>query len=95
MSSSSSTADQYICNNCINEALMYEKQLNAKQNDYTYGENPLDVQDRLGELERAQINNKINEREGKTAQVAKYLSEPTDKDKLMIIILNADEISAE
>ena len=83
MSSSSSTADQYICNNCINEALMYEKQLNAKQNDYPYGENPLDVQDRLGELERAQINNKINEREGKTAQVAKYLSEPTDKDKLI------------
>ena len=83
MSSSSSTADQYICNNCINEALMYEKQLNQKGSDYPNGESPLDVQDRLGALERAQINNKINEREGRTAQAAKHLGEPTNKDKLI------------
>ena len=83
MSSSSSTADQYICNNCINEALMYEKQLNAKKNDYPYGENPLDVQDRLGALERDQINNKINERQDRTAEAAKYLNVPSNKDKLI------------
>ena len=83
LSSSSSTADQYICNNCINDALIYEKQLNAKGNDYPLGESPLDVQDRLGALERAQINNKINERQGRAAQAAKYLGEPSNKDKLI------------
>ena len=83
VSSSSSTADQYICNNCINDALIYEKQLNSRMNDYPSGENPLDVQDRLGALERAQINNKINERQGRAAQAAKYLGEPSNKDKLI------------
>ena len=83
MSSSSSTADQYICNNCINDALIYEKQLNSRGNDYQNGENPLDVQDRLGALERAQINNKINERQGRAAEVGKLLGEPTNKDKLI------------
>ena len=81
--SSSSTADQWICNNCINDALIYEKQLNQRGNDYSNGENPLDVQDRLGALERAQINNKINERQGRAAEVGKHLGEPTNKDKLI------------
>ena len=83
MTSSSSTADQYICNNCINDALIYEKQLNNRDNYYPNGENPLDIQDRMGALERAQINNKINERQGRAAQVGKYLGQPTNKDKLI------------
>ena len=83
MTSSSSTADQYICNNCINDALIYEKQLNQKGNDYPYGENPLDMQDRLGQMERDKINNKINERQGRAAQAGKHLGEPSNKDKLI------------
>ena len=83
VSSSSSTADQYICNNCINDALIYEKQLNSRANDYPSGENPLDVQDRLGALERAQINNKINERQGRAEQAGRHLGEPTNKDKFI------------
>ena len=83
VSSSSSTADQYICNNCINDALIYEKQLNSKGNDYPNGENPLDIQDRLGALERAQINNKISARQGRAAEAGKHLGEPTNKDKLI------------
>ena len=83
MSSSSSTADQYICNNCINDALIYEKQLNSKGNDYPNGENPLDIQDRLGAMQRAQINNKINQRQGLAQEAGKHLGEPTNKDKLI------------
>ena len=83
LSSSSSTADQYICNNCINDALIYEKQLNQRGNDYPNGENPLDIQDRLGALQRAQINNKINERQGRAQEAGKHLGEPTNKDKLI------------
>ena len=83
MSSSSSTADQYICNNCINDALIYEKQLNSRDKDYPYGESPLDVQDRLGALERGRINNKINERQGLAMKAGKNLGEPTDKDKFI------------
>ena len=83
MSSSSSTADQYICNNCINDALIYEKQLNSRGNDYPNGENPLDIQDRLGALQRAQINNKINERQGRAQEAGKHLGEPTNKDKFI------------
>ena len=82
-SSSSSTADQYICNNCINDALIYEKQLNSRGNDYPNGENPLDIQDRLGALQRAQINNKINERQGRAQEAGKHLGEPTNKDKFI------------
>ena len=83
LSSSSSTADQYICNNCINDALIYEKQLNQRGNDYPNGENPLDIQDRLGALQRAQINNKINERQGRAQEAGKHLGEPTNKDKFI------------
>ena len=83
MTSSSSTGDQYICNNCINDALIYEKQLNSRDNYYPNGENPLDMQDRMGELERKQINDKINERQGRAAEAGKYLGRPTNKDKLI------------
>ena len=83
MTSSSSTGEQYICNNCINDALIYEKQLNSKGNDYQNGESPLDVQDRMGAMEREQINNKISERQGRAVQAAKHLGEPTNKDKLI------------
>ena len=83
MTSSSSTGDQYICNNCINDALIYEKQLNSRDYYNPNQESPLDMQDRLGALERAQINNKINERQGRAAEAAKYLGGPTNKDKLI------------
>ena len=83
MTSSSSTGDQYICNNCINDALIYEKQLNSRDNYYPNGENPLDMQDRMGELERKQINDKITERQGRAAEAGKYLGRPTNKDKLI------------
>ena len=82
VTSSSSNADQYICNNCINDALIYEKQLNSRGNDYPNGESPLDMQDRLGAMERDKINNKINERQGRAEQAGKHLGEPTNKDKL-------------
>ena len=83
MTSSSSAADQYICNNCINEALIYEKNLNSRDNDYPYGENPLDIQERRGRTERDQIKNKINARQGRAAEAGKNLGEPTNKDKLI------------
>ncbi len=83
VTSSSSTADQYICNNCINDALIYEKQLNSRGSYYPSGENPLDVQDRLGALEREQINNRINQRQRGAAEAGKHLGEPTNKDKLI------------
>jgi hypothetical protein len=83
MTSSSSTGEQYICNNCINDALIYEKQLNSRDNYYPNGENPLDMQDRMGELERKQINDKITERQGRAAEAGKYLGRPTNKDKLI------------
>ena len=74
ISSSSSAADQYICNNCINEALIYEKQLNSKNNDrppIAYKEDPQEVQDRLAAMERERLNNKINERMGLAQQAGK------------------------
>ena len=83
ITSSSSAADQYICNNCINDALIYEKQLNSRGNDYSNGENPLDIQHRMGKLERDQINNKISARQGRAAEAGKHLGEPTNKDKLI------------
>ena len=83
VTSSSSAADQYICNNCINDALIYEKQLNSRGNDYPNGESPLDVQDRLGAMERDKINNKINERQGRAAEAGKHLGEPSNKDKFI------------
>ena len=83
VTSSSSSADQFICNNCINDALIYEKQLNNRSNDYPNGETPLDMQKRLDAMEREQIRNKINARQGLALQVGKNLGKPTNKDKLI------------
>ena len=83
VTSSSSSPDQLICNNCINDALIYEKQLNNRSNDYPNGETPLDMQKRLDDLERQQRNNKINARQGLALQVGKNLGKPTNKDKLI------------
>ena len=83
VTSSSSSPDQFICNNCINDALIYEKQLNSHSNDYPNGETPLDMQKRLNAIQREQINNKINARQGMALQVGKNLGKPTNKDKLI------------
>ena len=83
VTSSSSSPDQFICNNCINDALIYEKQLNNRSNDYPNGETPLDMQKRLDALEREQIRNKINVRQGLAIQVGKNLGKPTNKDRLI------------
>ena len=83
ITSSSSSPDQYICNNCINDALIYEKQLNSSSKDYPNGETPLDMQKRMDAMEKAQINNKINARQGMAAQVGKHLGQPTNKDRLI------------
>ena len=83
VTSSSSSPDQFICNNCINDALIYEKQLNSRTNDNPNGESPLDMQKRLDAIKREQINNKINKRQGLALQVGKNLGKPTNKDLLI------------
>ena len=83
VTSSSSSPDQLICNNCINDALIYEKQLNNRSNVYPNGETPLDMQKRLDDIEREQRNNKISARQGLALQVGKNLGKPTNKDKLI------------
>ena len=83
VTSSSSSPDQLICNNCINDALIYEKQLNSRSNDNPNGESPLDMQKRLDAIKREQINNKINKRQGLALQVGKNLGKPTNKDLLI------------
>ena len=83
VTSSSSSPDQLICNNCINDALIYEKQLNNRTSDYPNGETPLDMQKRLDALEREKIKNKISARQGLALQVGKNLGKPTNKDKLI------------
>ena len=83
VTSSSSSPDQFICNNCINDALIYEKQLNSNLKDYPNGETPLDMQKRMDAMEKAQINNKINARQGMAAKVGKHLGQPTNKDLLI------------
>ena len=83
VTSSSSSPDQLICNNCINDALTYEKQLNNRTSDYPNGETPLDMQKRLDALEREKIKNKISARQGLALQVGKNLGKPTNKDKLI------------
>ena len=83
VTSSSSSPDQFICNNCINDALIYEKQLNSRLNDNPNGESPLDMQKRLDAIKREQINNKINKRQGLALQVGKNLGKPTNKDLLI------------
>ena len=83
VTSSSSNPDQFICNNCINEALIYEKQLNSRINDYPNGETPLDMQKRLDAIKREQINSKINARQGMAIKVGKNLGKPTNKDLLI------------
>ena len=83
VTSSSSNPDQFICNNCINDALIYEKQLNSRTNDNPNGETPLDMQKRLDAIKREQINNKINKRQGLAQQVGKNLGKPTNKDLLI------------
>ena len=83
VTSSSSSPDQFICNNCINDALIYEKQLNSRLNENPNGESPLDMQKRLNAIKREQINNKINRRQGLAQQVGKKLGKPTNKDLLI------------
>lgn len=85
VSSSSSAADQYICNNCINEALIYEKQLNAKNNDRPYlaGEDPMHFQDRMNALAKDQRENRLKELMNRAEQAGKNINEPSDKDKLI------------
>ena len=83
VTSSSSSPDQFICNNCINDALIYEKQLNSRLNENPNGESPLDMQKRLNAIKREQINNKINQRKGLAQQVGKNLGKPTNKDLLI------------
>ena len=83
VTSSSSSPDQFICNNCINDALIYEKQLNSRLNENPNGESPLDMQKRLNAIKREQINNKINQRQGLAQQVGKNLGKPTNKDLLI------------
>ena len=83
ISSSSSNGEQYICNNCINDALIYEKQLNAKTTSQPKWDDPMDMQNKLGALERQQINNKINERMELAIEAGKQLGQPTNKDKLI------------
>ena len=83
VTSSSSSPDQLICNNCINDSLIYEKQLNNRTSDYPNGETPLDMQKRLDALEREKIKNKISARQGLALQVGKNLGKPTNKDKLI------------
>ena len=84
-SSSSAAENQYICNNCINDALIYEKQLNARNNDrpINYVDDPMEMQDRLAQMERDRLNNQINQRMNMARQAAENLGGPSDKDKLI------------
>ena len=84
-SSSSAAENQYICNNCINDALIYEKQLNARNNDrpINYVDDPMEMQDRLAQMERDRLNNQINQRMNMARQAGENLGGPSDKDKLI------------
>ena len=84
-SSSSAAENQYICNNCINDALIYEKQLNARNNErpINYVDDPMEMQDRLAQMERDRLNNQINQRMNMARQAAENLGGPSDKDKLI------------
>ena len=56
----SSATDQYICNNCINEALIDAKN---KPKDYSSnGETPMDIQERLNAMQRMRINDQVQQR---------------------------------
>ena len=84
-SSSSAAENQYICNNCINDALIYEKQLNARNNErpINYVDDPMEMQERLAQMERDRLNNQINQRMNMARQAAENLGGPSDKDKLI------------
>lgn len=77
----SSATDQYICNNCINEALIDAKN---KPKDYSInGESPMDIQDRLNAMQKMRINDQVQQRIRRAEGVAKNLNYTSDKDKLI------------
>ena len=77
----SSATDQYICNNCINQALIDAKN---KPKDYSSnGETPMDIQERLNEMQKRRINNQVQQRIKRAEGVAKNLNYTSDKDKLI------------
>ena len=79
--SSTSEGDQYICDNCINEALMYSKD-RPKDDIYHSQESPMDVQDRLNALQRKQIEERVRQRQMFADEVSKNLNQLTDKELL-------------
>lgn len=80
-SSNSSESGQFICDNCINQALIYSKGLN-KNNSIKPGENPMDIQERLNQLRQQQIYDKVRERQKQTDFVSKDFLKPTNKEIL-------------
>ena len=69
---SSSCADQYICNNCINDALIRCKN-NLNEQDYYNGESSNDIQDRLNKISKNRINNQVQQRIQRSEEVAKNM----------------------
>jgi hypothetical protein len=69
---SSAAADQYICNNCINEALIKCRN-NLNQPEQYYGESSNDVQDRLNVYNKNRINNQVQQRIQRSEEVAKNM----------------------
>ena len=65
----SSATDQYICNNCINQALIDAKN---KPKDYSSNtESPMDIQDRLNAMQKMRINDQVQQRIKRAEGVAK------------------------
>jgi len=69
---SSSCADQYICNNCINDALIKCKN-NLNEQDFYNGESSNDIQDRLNKISKNRINNQVQQRIQRSEEVAKNM----------------------
>ena len=77
----SSATDQYICNNCINQALIDAKN---KPKDYSSNtESPMDIQDRLNAMQKMRINDQVQQRIKRAEGVAKNLNYTSDKDRLI------------
>jgi hypothetical protein len=77
----SSATDQYICNNCINQALIDAK--NKPKDYYSNVESPMDIQDRLNAMQKMRINDQVQQRIKRAEGVAKNLNYTSDKDKLI------------
>ena len=83
IASSSSTGDQYICNNCINDALIKCKN-NLNDRDYYNGESSNDIQDRLNKISKNRINNQVQQRIQRSEEVAKNMGNgDLNKEKLI------------